>query len=222
MKAFIILAHPEPLSFNGAMFNAAIDVLQSSGHEVKVSDLYGMKFNPVSDRNNFISVKDSGCLKLQVEEMHASEINGFAKDIETEMQKLEWCDLMIWQFPLWWFGLPAILKGWTDRVLAMGRAYGGGKVYDKGFFAGKRAMLSLTTGGPESSYDKDGFNGDINGVLRPVHRGILEFIGFKVLAPHILYSPARMTDEIRKEIIEKYSLRLRNIENEKPIIVGTY
>jgi len=222
MKVLIVLAHPEPQSFNGAMFNSAAAAFKAMGHEVKTSDLYGMKFNPVSDRNNFTSVKNPDYLKLQLEEMHASEVKGFAPDIEEELQKLEWCDLMIWQFPLWWFGLPAILKGWADRVLAMGRTYGGGKVYDKGVFAGKLAMLSLTTGGPESSYEKDGFNGDIYGVLRPIHRGILEFTGFKVLAPHIIYSPARMTDEVREEIIEKYSVRLKNIENEKPIIVGAY
>ncbi len=222
MNIFIIFAHPEPLSFNGAMFKAAVDTFKSTGWEVKTSDLYGMKFNPVSDRRNFTSVKNSDYLKLQLEEMHASEVNGFAHDIEAELQKLEWCDLMIWQFPLWWFGLPAILKGWADRVLAMGRTYGGGKVYDKGVFTGKNSMLSLTTGGPESSYGKDGFNGDINGVLRPIHRGILEFTGFKVLAPQIIYSPVRMTDEARKNFIEEYSIRLKNIENEKPIVVGSY
>jgi len=46
---------------------------------------------------------------------------------------------MIWQFPLWWFGLPAVLKGWVDRVLAMKRTYGGGRIYETGVFRGKRA-----------------------------------------------------------------------------------
>ena len=85
------------------------------------SDLYRMRFNPVSDRRNFTTVKDADCLKLQVEEAWASESGGFAPDIEAELRKLEACDLLILQFPLWWFGLPAIMKGWVDRVLAMGR-----------------------------------------------------------------------------------------------------
>lgn len=54
---------------------------------------------------------------------------------------------MIWQFPLWWFSVPGILKGWVDKVFAMGRTYGGGRIYEKGVFQGKKAMLSLTTGG---------------------------------------------------------------------------
>ena len=222
MKTFLILAHPEPKSFNGAMFQTAIETLQADGDEVKVSDLYRMNFNPVSGRQNFKTEKDSSYLKLQIEEVYATEMNSFAPDVEAELQKLEWCDLMIWQFPLWWFGAPAILKGWADRILAMGRAYGGGKIYADGVFMGKRALLSVTTGGPAPAYVKGGFNGDINGILRPINRGIFEFVGFSVLAPEIVYSPVRISDEERKAILEKYSLRLKNIANEKPIDVGSY
>jgi putative NADPH-quinone reductase len=98
-------------------------LFEAQGHAVRASDLYAMGFNPLSARHNFTSVKDPEFLKLQVEEMHATEVHGFAPDVETELEKLEWCDLMIWQFPLWWFGLPAILKGWADRTLAMGRTF---------------------------------------------------------------------------------------------------
>lgn len=73
------------------------------------------------------------------------------------MDKLFWCDALILQFPLWWFGLPAILKGWVDRVFASGRRiYGGGKWYDRGVFAGKRAMCSVTIGGPPPIYSDRG------------------------------------------------------------------
>ena len=60
------------------------------------------------------------------------------------MDKLFWCDALILQFPLWWFSLPAMLKGWVDRVFASGgRIYGGGKWYDRGVFAGKRWRTAL-------------------------------------------------------------------------------
>ncbi len=149
MKIFIVHAHHEPKSFNGALTNAAQRLLTSIGHEVKISDLYAMKFDPVSDRRNFTSVKNPDYLKQQMEEMYASEVNGFAPDIQGEIEKVAWCDLMIWQFPLWWFSVPAILKGWVDRVFAMGLAYGQGRAYEKGVLRGKRAMLSITTGGLE-------------------------------------------------------------------------
>ena len=222
MKAFIVYWHPEPKSFNHAMFSAADKALTEAGWEVKTSDLCSKSFDPVSSRKNFQTVKDPDYLKLQIEEMHAAAVKGFSPDLEEEMQKLEWCDLMIWQFPLWWFGLPAVFKGWVDRVFAMGRIFGGGKIYETGVFRGKRALLSLTTGGPADSYAKDGFNGDIYGILRPIHRGILQFVGFDVLAPQIVYAPVRVDDAQRKQELEQFGHRLSKISEELPIEVGRY
>lgn len=222
MKVFIVYAHPEPKSFNGALFRTAQDVFREAGHEVQVSDLYAMGFNPVVSRKNYTTVKDPAYFKPQIEDMHATEAGGFAPDIEEEIRKIERCDLMLWQHPLWWFGLPAILKGWVDRVFAMGRTYGGGRLYENGLFKGKRAMLSLTTGGPAEAYAEGGFNGDIHAVLRPIHRGILQFTGFNVLAPHIIFAPVRLRDDQRKDILEGYGRRLRQIHTEGPIEVGEY
>lgn len=222
MNVFVVLAHPETQSFNGAMFDTAVRTFESSGHTVAVSDLYRMGFNPVSDRRNFTTTKDPDYLKLQIEETHATEHEGFAADIEAEMCKIEACDLMIMQFPLWWFGLPAMLKGWVDRVFAMGRMYGYGNIYETGKFRGKRAMLSLTTGGPGEAYRKGGFNGDIDAILRPIHRGVLQFVGFDVLAPQIHYGPVRVTDVDREQWLTDYAKRLNAIARETPIVVGEY
>lgn len=222
MNTFIVFAHPEPKSFNGALYDTAARSLAAAGHTVARSDLYRMGFNPVSGRHNFNTVKDPNFLKLQIEEIHASEHDGFVAAIEGEIRKIEVCDLMILQFPLWWFGLPAILKGWVDRVLAMGRTYGYGNIYDTGRFRGKRAMLSLTTGGPEEAYRKGGFNGDIEGILRPIQRGILQFVGFDVLAPQIHFGPAHVSDAVRESWLAEYTQRLSDIASEVPIEVGEY
>ncbi len=222
MKVFTLLAHPEPQSFNGALFRTAVETLRAAGHEVQESDLYAMGFDPLSARHNFTSVKDAMYYKQQIEELHASEVGGFAPDVETELRKVEACDLMLWQFPLWWFSVPGVLKGWVDRVFAMGRAYGGGRVYEKGVFRGKRALLSVTTGAPAAAYAADGFNGDIHGILRPIQRGMLQFCGFDVLAPHVVYGPVRMADEQRRALLEAWAQRLRLIAQEAPIDVGRY
>jgi putative NADPH-quinone reductase len=222
MNVFIVYAHAEPQSFNGALYRTAIETLQSIGHEVQTSDLYAMQFNPVSDRRNFRSVKDPHYLKQQLEELYATEVDGFAPKIEAELRKVEGCDLMIRQFPLWWFGIPAILKGWVDRVFAMGRVYGGGRLHENGIFRGKRALLSLTTGGPAEAYVKGGFNGDIHAMLRPIQRGMLQFVGFAVLAPHIIYGPVRATAETRRQWLTAFAERLRKIDKETPIEVGIY
>ena len=222
MKALVVFSHPEPKSFNGALFATAVECLKSAGHEVQISDLYRMNFSPVSSRDNFNSLKNPNFLKLQMEEVYATEHHSFAPELEAEIEKVEWCDLMIWQFPLWWFSMPALLKGWVDRVFAMGRAYGMGKVYDTGAFRGKRALLCVTTGGPAEAYEQDGFNGDIHGILRPIERGMLQFVGFDVLAPSIYYGPARQEESVRIGWLAEWADRLKGIETESPIVVGRY
>ena len=217
MNTLIVHAHPESQSFNAAMTRTAEAFLQEEGHTVQISDLYAMAFNPVSDRRNFQSVFDPTYFKQQAEELHATEVGGFATDIRTEIEKLEWCDALILQFPLWWFGLPAILKGWVDRVMVMGRVYGGGRWYDEGRFAGKRAMLALTTGGPESIYQPDGLNGDMHQILFPINHGILRFTGFDVLPPFIAWSPAHVDDAARDKYLADYCRRLAGWSQTTPI-----
>lgn len=222
MNVLIVYWHPEPKSFNGAMFRTAIETLEAAGHYVKTSDLHAMNFNPVSGRHNFTTTNNAEFFKQQLEEMYATDHDGFAPEIEAEIQKLEWCDLIIFQFPLWWFGMPATLKGWVDRVFAMGRVYGGGRLYENGVYKGKKAMLSVTMGGPEEVYLYGGSHGDLDGILRPIHRGIFEFHGFSVLKPHKVFGPARKTNQERSVELENYAQRLQTIFDEPAIKIGGY
>ena len=127
MRVLIVHAHHEPTSFNSSMTREGVVALTEAGHEAIVSDLYAMEFDPVSDRRNFLTVADPNRLRQQTEEAHASAGNGYVPDLQAEMDKLLWCDVLIFQFPIWWLGLPAILKGWVDRVFAVDHAYGGGR-----------------------------------------------------------------------------------------------
>jgi len=213
MNILIVYAHPEPQSINGAMYRTAVKHLTALGHQVKTTDLYAMQFDPISSRKNFTTNNNPDFFKPQQEELNATENNGFAEEINAEQEKVEWCDLMIFQFPLWWFALPAILKGWVDRVFAMGRFYNNGRIYENGVFEGKKALLSLTTGGPEKNYID--LYGDIEGILKPIHRGILEFTGFTVLQPQIIYAVERQAPEALSAELEKWKLRLANIFEEQ-------
>lgn len=217
MNVLIIHAHPEPKSFNGALTQTAVSYFTNNGDSVQVTDLYAVRFDPVSDRRNFTTVSDATYYKQQIEELYATDHNGFSADIVAEIEKLEWCDLLILQFPLWWFGLPAILKGWADRVLVMGRVYGGGKWYDNGAFRGKKAMLSLTTGGYPVTYEPNGLHGDINAILYPIHHGILRFTGFDVMPPFVAYAPVRVDDADRSRYLQEYRKRLEEIATTEPI-----
>jgi NAD(P)H dehydrogenase (quinone) len=209
MPVFIVHAHPEPKSFNGAMTRLASKCLATAGHEVVISDLYAMGFDPVSDRRNFTTVLDADYYKQQAEEAYAAAHDGFAADIQQEMDNLFWCDVLTLQFPLWWFGMPAILKGWVDRVFASGgRIYGGGKWYDRGVFAGKRAMCAVTIGGPAPMYSEHGLNGAISSILFPINHGMLAFTGFSVIEPFLVHAPARIDDAARAAYLDRYRERL--------------
>lgn len=217
-KILIIHAHPESQSFCSSLKNEAVSYFQSQGAEVKVSDLYAMGFNPVGDKHDFTQLQHPDFFKYQMEQVHAYQNNFFTPEVKAEMDKLEWCDTLIFNFPLWWFGLPAVLKGWVDRIFAMGLVYGAGKgVYDNGTYKNKTAFLTLTTGGPEIAYGNTGKNGNLETILYPIQHGMFYFAGMTVLPPFISFSPARITDEERKAQLVLYKTYLEKAADLVPI-----
>lgn len=217
-KILIVHAHPEAKSFCSSLKNTAIDYFNSIGAEVQVSDLYQLNFNPIGDQHDFTQLQNPEFFKYQLEQVHAFQHRLFEPSLQTEMDKLEWCDTLIFSFPLWWFGMPAILKGWVDRVFAMGFVYGAGKgVYDNGVFPNKKAFLTFTTGGPEVAYSPTGKNGNLDTILYPIHHGMLYFIGMQVLPPFICYSPARMSEEDRANELIRYKTYLSKVGDEEPL-----
>lgn len=212
MNVLIVHAHPEPNSFNGAMTRRAAESLANARHVVAVSDLYAMAFDPVSDRRNFRSAADPHYLRLQNEEAHASESDGYVPTLQAEMDKLLACDLLIFQFPVWWLGPPAILKGWIDRVFAVGRAYGGGRYFEEGVFGGKRAMCSVTVGGPRDVYAARGVYAELEDILFPIHRGLFAFTGFSVVEPFVVYAPNRIDQAERRRHLDSYAQYLLNLD----------
>lgn len=225
MQILIVHAHPEARSFNAAMTNIAATTLAAAGHAVVVSDLYAMGFNPVSDRHNFLSEADPDYYRQQAEEVHASRNHGFVPELQAEMNKLMACDILIFQFPIWWLGMPAIMKGWIDRVFASGVAYGGGRWFDKGVFAGKKSMCSVTVGGPAPAYSNDGVYAPVREILYPVERGILHFTGFSVIEPFVVYGPNRMDDDGRERELARYRERLQTLSTSSstpPLESGLY
>ncbi|XP_046564974.1 ribosyldihydronicotinamide dehydrogenase [quinone]-like [Haliotis rubra] len=214
-SVLIVYAHHEPKSFNGALLRKAVETLEADGHSVEVSDLYAMHFEPRSGRTDIVgSVQDESFFKYQVETKSAFENGTLSDDIKVEVEKLKRADLVIFQFPLYWFSFPAIMKGWIERIFVSGFAYGMGKMYSDGPLKGKRGMLSFTTGGPGPAFHQDGLNGDINVLLWPLQGGALRFVGLDVLAPQIHYAPAHVTDDDRKQWLDDWAKRLHSIFEE--------
>lgn len=220
MNVLIIHAHHEPRSFSSALKDQAVESLRRANHDVVVSDLYSMGFDPVSDRRNFSTVKDANYLKQQAEETHASESNGFAADVDAEISKLEAADAIIFSYPLWWFGVPAILKGWIDRVLVAGRVYGGPKLFEGGLGGGtKRGMVLMTTGGGPDVYGGWGVNPSLETILAPVQHGVFWFNGFRPLEPFVAWSPAHVSPEDRQAYLASLDVRLEHVFEEQPLVL---
>ena len=111
MKVLIVHAHPEPQSFTAALRDQALATLQGQGHEVQVSDLYAMQWNPVASAADFATRENPDYLVYALEQRLGVKNQSIAADIQGELDKLLWADLLILNFPIFWFSAPAMLKG---------------------------------------------------------------------------------------------------------------
>lgn len=218
MNVFIVHAHPEPQSFSAAMCLAATEQLRQLGHEVRVSDLYVAGFNPVASAADFGTRKNPDYLNYALEQRHAQEAGTLAPDIQAELAKLLWCDLLILNFPIYWCAPPAILKGWIDRVLVSGVVYGGKRFYDRGGLAGKQAMLSVTIGGQAHMFASDGIHGPINDMLKPVLQGTLAYTGMTVLPPFVAWHVPYISPEARTAMLQDYRQHLVRLDEATPLV----
>lgn len=207
MKIFIVYAHPEPTSFNHALKEQAMNVLQTAHHEIKLSDLYAMHFKPTADWNDFKEINPTIPKQYSVIQRDAYLNHQLSNDIKEEQDKLSWCDVIIFQFPLWWFDAPAILKGWFDRVFAAGFSYDKEKWFSTGLLQPKGAILSVTTQSPKSAYQAGGLHEDINQFLRPIHH-TLRFVGITPLNPFVAYGVMNIDEQERKKYLSDYQEHL--------------
>ncbi|TDU83543.1 NAD(P)H dehydrogenase (quinone) [Kribbella voronezhensis] len=224
MKTHIVYAHPEPHSLNGSLKDLAVTTLEAAGHEVQVSDLYAMNWKAVVEAADF-GEQATSPLQVVRSSGAAYDAGALTPDVMAEQEKLLWADTVIFQFPLWWYTMPAILKGWVDRVFSYHFAYGVGvhdetrygERFGEGTLQGRRAMLSVTAGGPESHYSDRGINGPIDDLLFPIHHGILYYPGLEVLPPFVLYGTDRMTADEFKDAAKAWTERLLSLETTDPI-----
>ena len=225
MKVLLVFAHPEPRSLNGALRDIAVTELEAQGHEVRISDLYAQGWKSQIDRADFPVLSSDARFKPAAASGEAFTANALTADVRAEQEKLLWADVLILQFPLWWFTMPAILKGWVDRVYAYGFAYGVGEHsdtrwgdrYGEGTLAGKRAMLLVTTGGWEEHYSARGINGPIDDLLFPINHGILFYPGYDVLPPFVAYRVDRLDEPGFAPVAERLRERMRTLATTPPI-----
>lgn len=225
MKVLIVHCHPEPRAFNAGLTSSAEESLLRAGHEVVISDLYADAFDPVEGRHHYPSSDENDYFQaLDAQRSHV-ERSALPAEVEREIARLEWADLVILQFPLWWHGPPAMLKGWFDRVFVYGGLYTGSRRFDRGPLLGRRAICSVTTGAPECTFGPFGRSGNIATLMWPLHCS-LYYVGMSVLAPQLTYGvqggglsyqqEAAFREHLESEK-SRWAARVVNLGNEDPI-----
>ncbi|KAI0521326.1 Ribosyldihydronicotinamide dehydrogenase [Xylaria bambusicola] len=203
----------------------SVEELEAQGHEVQVSYLYAMQWKSQVDRADFPHLPPDTRLKVAYASAEATASNRLTDDVKREQEKLLWADTVIFQFPMWWMGRPAILKGWFDRVYSLGFAYGLGEYNDsrwgdryvEGKIQGKKAFLVVTAGSWREHFSARGISGPIDDLLFPINHGLLDYTGFEVLPQFMAYQLDRADDLVFRSVVDELRQRLRTISTTRPI-----
>ncbi|GGT86152.1 NAD(P)H-dependent oxidoreductase [Streptomyces lateritius] len=218
-KILVVCAHPEPRSLNAALTVFAVEHLRAAGHEVRVSDLYAMKWKATVDADDFPGHAADRRLRVMAASEQDTLSGRLSPDIAAEQEKVLWSDAVILQFPMWWFSAPAILKGWIDRVFTSGFAYGPAlpPPYGDGVLAGRRALLSVTAGARGSAFSDRGVHGRLSDVLHPLQHGLFWFTGMAPLEPFAVYEANELPAERFAAACEAYARRLDGLFTDEPV-----
>ncbi|MCE6993319.1 NAD(P)H-dependent oxidoreductase [Saccharothrix sp. S26] len=218
-KILVVSAHPEPRSLTAALAAFAVEELRASGHEVRVSDLYAMKWKATVDADDFPDLAGDRPLDVLHAQERATLAGALTADVVAEQEKVRWADALILQFPLWWFSVPAILKGWVDRVFTNGFAYGPAvpPPYTEGALGGRRALLSVTFGARESAFSDRGAHGPLADVLFPLQHGLFWFTGMAALEPFAVPGTVDVPAERFEAAKRDYRRRLAGLFTDDPV-----
>lgn len=178
--ALVLTIHPEPHSFTAAWAVASASALRALGYTVLTSDPYASGFDPALRADQFPNAE------APFDPLKAMESIPSPQDVRTEVDMIHASDLLVIHFPLWWFGPPAMLKGWLDRVLVHGALHDVDRRFDAGICRGKRVLFCVTTGARASECGQDGKEADTNMLLWPTAYA-LRYCGFDIYAPLIAH-----------------------------------
>jgi NAD(P)H dehydrogenase (quinone) len=198
-RALWVFAHPAQESLNATLRDVGVAALRAEGWNVDVADLYAEGFDPVL-------------------------VDGGGDDVRAEQHRLLAADLLVLQFPLWWYGMPAMLKGWIDRVFECGFAYdvvdpttGRARKYGDGGLAGRRALAVVTAGDRAGSISPRGISGDVEDIFWPLLHGTFWYTGMDALTPHLLTGVHGADADRVRGLADGLAERLRTVGTEQPI-----
>lgn len=185
MKVYIVYAHPNPHSFNHALLESFTKGLGLAGHIYEVADLYGMNFDP----------------RLTEQELPGS---GGHRPIEIikQQDKVSWAEAIVFIYPVWWTGPPAILKGWIDRVFSVGFAYGFDEVTGQpmSLLKHQKALILSTAGSNQEQAEASGMTSALRAVMED---SVFRLAGIEEVGQVLFYRVNTTTDEERRRYLEE-------------------
>jgi NAD(P)H dehydrogenase (quinone) len=179
MKHLIIYSHPNPRSFNHAIKETFVEALLSRQHEVRVRDLYAMGFDPV----------------LKAYDFELLEKGLVADDVAKEQEHVRWADMITFIFPVWWNNLPAITRGYIDRVFSVGFAY---TEKMQGLLPGKKVLVVCTLNAPKEVSEKTGV---FKAMDLTVGQSLASFCNMALVDQKYFNSVALVSDVERKQML---------------------
>ncbi|MBN2778406.1 MAG: NAD(P)H-dependent oxidoreductase [Bacteroidales bacterium] len=183
MKALIIYANYKENSFTGAIRDTLAETFHKNGHEVVVRDLYEIKFNPV------LSKKDLESIEQDI----------FPVDIMNEQKFIQWADLICFVYPIWWSGMPAILKGYIERVFVQGYAFEFDENTAIPKLTNKKIVIFNTTGSKNVLKDKK----RIDALNTLTHDCIFGFCGMQVIEHKYFTAVSQASNQGKQEIFDE-------------------
>lgn len=184
MNYLIIYGHENPKSFNHALLEVLTGALGET-HQLEVRDLHALHFNPV----------------LTCADMEALEKGTPPADIQTEQDFVRWADVLIFLYPIWWSSMPALIKGYIDRVFSFGFAYTVDENGPRGLLTGKKVHIINTTGADEETNSE-------YGVFQSMHNltdvGIFQFCGMEITGHNYFTAVPYVTDDERRVMLAKF------------------
>ena len=183
MKNLIIYVNPDEKSFSHEIKEYVEGFSSKNGHEVEVRDLYKLKFNPV----------------LSLEELNLLEEGKVFEDVKEEQEYLEWADIITFIYPIWW-EIPAMMKGYFDRVFSYEYAYVLKDGEPKGLLPPKRVVKYNPMGTPREIYEKNGLR---EAYEKAIDKGIIESTGLRIVDSILFGSSPRDSEDLRKKYFKE-------------------
>ena len=188
MRHLIIYAHPNENSLNHHLLNTVIETLQYHNEEIIVRDLYHIGFNPV----------------LSLNDIQGQRMGKLSDDVKTEQDHISWAEQITFIYPIWWTGLPAMMKGYIDRVFSYGFAYRYDQGIQKGLLKGKKTVIINTHGKSHEEYEKTGMD---KALTLTSDNGIFVYSGLEIIR-HFFFDKA---DKASPENLEIWKGQIKNL-----------